>query len=129
MAEIRVSAADVKKIIATALVDDEIDAYILAAHQSVESTLAEEDVGEALKKEIERWLAAHFMATTRDQQLQQASAGPASATFQGKTAMGLNSTFYGQQVMVLDHTGAYRDMADGQKTKTARIESAGTTHG
>jgi hypothetical protein len=60
------------------------------------------------KSEIERWLSAHLIACTRDQQAQQeAVTGGAgvNVTYQGKTGLGLDATFYGQQVKVLDRTG------------------------
>jgi hypothetical protein len=57
-------------------------------------------------KEIERWFTAHLIAATRDQQPQAEKDGGASITYQGKTGMGLNSTYYGQTVKTLDTTGA-----------------------
>lgn len=64
---------------------------------------------------IERWLAAHFYAHA-DQLMQTKSTGRAGATFQGKTAMMLNSTQYGQTAMVMDFTGELRKMNAGNVT-------------
>lgn len=60
---------------------------------------------------IEQWLAAHFYAH-HDQLYQAKATGRASATFQGKTDMGLKSTQYGQAALNLDTTGllAQRDL-------------------
>lgn len=102
----RTSAEEVRQIIATALTDVEIGAYIAGANNLVTQVLGDDaSISNGLKVEIERWLTAHFMACTRDQQLAEAGAGTAKAKFQGKTDMGLDATFYGQQVKVLDVTG------------------------
>lgn len=53
---------------------------------------------------IETYLAAHFYAL-RDPQYQSKSTGKSQATFQGKTEMGLNLTWWGQQAIALDPTG------------------------
>lgn len=54
--------------------------------------------------EIETYLAAHFY-TFRDQQYASKQTGRASATFQGKTDMALDSSFYGQTAKLLDASG------------------------
>ncbi len=59
--------------------------------------------------ELETLLAAHFY-TLRDQQYQSRSTGRASATFQGRTDMGLNSSYYGQMAIALDCTGTLADL-------------------
>lgn len=53
---------------------------------------------------IERWLAAHCYCQT-DLLYQSKSTGGASASFQGQTAMHLESTRYGQMAMDLDYSG------------------------
>lgn len=58
----------------------------------------------ALLKEIEKCLAAHFYSR-RDLPYQQKKTGEASATFQGKTGMGFDSTFWGQDAKRLDVSG------------------------
>lgn len=97
------TADDVKAILETALSDEDIGAYINGATELVNNTLSA--LPEALKNEIVRWLSAHLIASTREQQIAKATAGPASVTFQGSTGLGLDSTQYGQQVKVLDYTG------------------------
>lgn len=52
---------------------------------------------------VERWLAAHFYAHS-DQLYQAKNTQSAGATFQGQTAMVLQSTQYGQTAMLLDLT-------------------------
>lgn len=67
---------------------------------------------------IERWLAAHFYAHA-DQLHSQKQTGRASATFQGKTDMCLDSTQYGQTAKILDVTGTLASLdkqaKDGKK--------------
>ena len=69
-------------------------------------------------EQIEKWLAAHFYAH-RDQQYATKKTGQASATFQGKTDMGLNSTQWGQTAKTLDVTGTLRQLDSGRKASLA----------
>lgn len=78
--------------VATALVD-----YVVA--QDANSILTS-----ALLIQIEKFLAAHFYAH-RDQQYIQKKTGDASAAFQLKVDLGLNSTQWGQTAMRLDVSG------------------------
>lgn len=75
----------------------------------------------ALLKQIESYLAAHFYSH-RDKLYQEKKTGDASAVFQGKTDMGLDSTEYGQTAQVLDVTGTLRSLSKGGK---ARVEWLG----
>ena len=54
--------------------------------------------------EIETYLAAHFYAL-RDPQYMEKKTGDASAVFQGRTGMKLDSTLWGQTAITLDLTG------------------------
>ncbi len=58
----------------------------------------------ALLKEIEKWLSAHFYAI-KDPQSTEKKTEEASAKFQGQTAMGLDSTYWGQMAKSLDVSG------------------------
>lgn len=78
---------------------------VIACHAP--STLDEEDL-----EVIERWLAAHLYAHA-DQLMSSKSTADASASFQGKTGMGLNSTQYGQTAMDLDASGCLRAINNG----------------
>ncbi len=99
-----ISPDDVKKILDTALTDAEINAYINSAEVLVNSLLT--DTADALKQEIILWLTAHMIASTREQQISEAGAGPARVKYQGQTGLGLDSTQYGQQAKILDTSGA-----------------------
>jgi len=103
---VRVTAAEVKQIIDTDLADEVVDAFILGANHTVTEVLGDDtNLSDGHKKEIERWLAAHLIAATREQQIQKAGAGGANVTYQGQTGMGLEATLYGQQCIRLDTTG------------------------
>jgi len=79
---------------ATALVDEVVNC---AAAKNI-------TISSALLEKIERWLAAHFYAHA-DPLYQSRSTGGASASFQGQTGMGFESTVYGQTAMRLDPSG------------------------
>ncbi len=105
MAELNgVSPALVKQILDTDLSDTDLTAYITGATALVNDAV--KGIGAALRTELTRWLAAHLVASTREQQLAEAGAGPTSVKFQGLTGLGLDSTHYGQQAKLLDTTGA-----------------------
>ncbi len=102
----RVEASDVKAIIETSLTEVQMEAYITASNLTVTKILGTSDVlSEEQLFEIERWFTAHLIACTRERQIKSERAGDAEATYEGKTAMGLDATFYGQQVKVIDTSG------------------------
>jgi len=101
----RVTATEVKEILDnSSLTDTIVDAYILGANALVNSALG---TGEsALLTEIERWLAAHMIASSRERMAQKEGAGGAYIEYTGKSGEELSSTPYGQMVLTLDTTGA-----------------------
>ena len=115
-----VTPDEVKKILDTGLDNSEIEAYISGATELVSATLGSGVTD--LKKEIVRWLTAHMIASTREQQLSEAGAGSARAKFQGETGLGLDSTHYGQQVKILDTSGKLA-MASGKGAEIFAIRS------
>jgi len=72
---------------------------------------------------IERWLAAHGYAMV-DQPYQSKTTQQASATFQGRTGMGLEATKYGQQALSVDYSGCLKAIASGNR-KTAGLTWGG----
>lgn len=102
----RTTATKVKQIIETDLSDVIVEGYITGANSTVTSVLGNDTtVSDLQKEEIERWLTAHMIASTRQRQLEKGEAGSASATYGGKFGMGLDSTLFGQNVKAMDHTG------------------------
>jgi hypothetical protein len=117
----RVESDAVKEIIETSLTDPEIDAFITAANLTVTKLLADEDLSDDQLREIERWLAAHFIASTRERQVAQETAGQADTTYVGKSGMGLDATFYGQQAKILDTSGTLASLSDKIGLKDATM--------
>lgn len=102
----RVTATEVKDIIDTSLSDTVVDTFIGAANLTVTEYIGDDtSLSNDQKKEIERWFTAHLIACTRQQQAQAERIGDAQITYQGQTGKGLDATFYGQQVKILDTSG------------------------
>lgn len=97
---IRVTATEVKEIIQTDLSDDACLPFIMSANILVTNHCtgtAEE------KKEVERWLAAHFISL-RDHEYQSQSIGGASYTRRNVPKdKGLESTEWGQHALILSN--------------------------
>ncbi len=89
-------------------VDDSVTTtspFITAANLLVTDKLAGSGLSDALLKEIERWLAAHFIAI-RDPRAASEAAQGVSVSYQGGGyGAGLMGTQYGQQAVTLDYTG------------------------
>ncbi len=101
----RVTVNDVKDIIETSMVDDQLRAFINTAHRMVVDLLTGEGLAENTLTEIERYLTAHLL-TLRDPRPQREKIGlEYSVTYQGKSEMGLQATQYGQMALTLDTTG------------------------
>lgn len=96
---LRVTDDEVKEIIDTSL--SSLTPFITVAEQQVDRISG---LGTAVLKEIERWLAAHFVAI-RDKRTSKDNVGDSSHTYEGKTGMGLEFTRYGQMAKLLDTTG------------------------
>ena len=73
------------------------------ADESSESSGTTGDV--SLYKEMERWLTAHMIASTRFRIASMEQVGDAKVEYIGKFGMGLDSTPYGQMLKMLDTTG------------------------
>lgn len=113
-----VTVEELKKIIETDLPDADLQAYIDTASIFVNEVLGSTSISELLKTQIAKWFAAHLLASTREQQLLEASAGSASAKFQAVVSDGIGSTMYGQQVLALDTTGTFAKL--GKRKMTLR---------
>jgi len=116
----RVTEAEVKKIISTTLTDEEVTPLLDSANVLITAVLADEGYGDAILKEIEKWLAAHFVAI-RDPQISKEKIGDVDAVYQGKTGLGLNHTSYGQQVMLLEHHGKLAEIAQSKGPAEVKV--------
>ena len=104
---IRTTATAVKVIMDTTLSDTIVDRFISIASLSVDDVLNGSGLGDSLLAEIECWLAAHLIASTRDRTTETEKVGDASVKYSGLFGKGLEATLYGQMVKTLDTTGAY----------------------
>ncbi len=98
----RVKTLDIKRIINTELED--LSAFIQTASVQVDTIATLGLLGAPLLKEIERWLAAHYVALYERQDAK-VTMGDSSHTYGGKTGAGLSYTRFGQQALLLDTTG------------------------
>ena len=105
----RCTGVEVKEILDTALTENQIAPFITAANLTVTNILSGKGLSSATLKEIERWLAAHF-AAIRDPRISREKTEEAEALYHGKSDMGLDHTPYGQQVRLLDTTGAMTNL-------------------
>lgn len=100
----RVTPAEVKAIMDDTVITDTImGTYIIGANTLVNTALGTGTT--PILKEIERWLAAHLATITRERMAKKEEAGGAKIEYTGDYGMGLESTPYGQTVMILDTTG------------------------
>ncbi len=113
----RVTAVQVMEIIDTELTEAQVNAMINSAHRIMGATITEITDTDLLTT-IELWLSAHFVAIY-DQRAASETIADYSVTFQGKTAMGLQATTYGQQAMSLDYSGALASL--GLKKATLHL--------
>lgn len=105
----RCTGVEVLEILETALTENEIAPFITASNVTVTAILGGGSLSSAQLKEIERWLAAHF-AAIRDPRISEEKTEEAGAKYHGKSDMGLDHTPYGQQVKILDTTGAMANL-------------------
>jgi hypothetical protein len=113
----RVTASEVREIIETDLTDQQLAPMIAMAAMETGERLTGLGISEARLTEIERWLSAHFVAASLDPRRKSQGVSGASETFEGQQGMGLESTRYGQQAIVLDTTGTLAGASKGQSAK------------
>jgi hypothetical protein len=99
----RTTTAEVKEIIVTSLTD--LDMFILPANLLVTEKLVGLGLSDETLEEIERWLAAHFLAVSKERQATKKRIGETEETYYWSKEGGLDSTTYGQTAKLLDTTG------------------------
>ena len=111
----RVTATEVKAILDDSeLTDAQVDVFITSANTFVTDALTAASLTVATMKEIERWLTAHMIASTRERQIKKAGAGGADVEYTGYWSTGLNGTSYGQMAVSLDTSKTLEAMAQGK---------------
>lgn len=124
MATIRITDAELLEIIDVDSTITNYTPFILAASLMVDNNLVDSGLNDETLKEIERWLAAHFIAI-RDPRLSAEKAGSVSVDYQHKLGLNLQSSMYGQQALALDYTGTLYRLSEGDSVPTPIIEQVG----
>lgn len=105
---VRTTVEEVKKIIHTTLVDDDISSFISTASMQVDEKLDGQGMSDDRLIEIEKYLTCHFIASTKDRPPIEEKVGDVTVKYLTNSklyAEGLRSTRYGQLVVQLDTTG------------------------
>lgn len=116
----RATEAEVKEIIDTDRTAEQVTPFLKAANLLITDVLTDQGYGVDLLKEIERWLAAHFVAI-RDPRTVREKIGDAEDTYQGKFGEGLSGTSYGQQVMLLDYKGVLAEITKAKGSAEIKV--------
>ena len=104
----RVTEDEVRKIIDTSIDDASISMFIDTANVLINEKLLGSGLSEQLLAKIELYLTAHFI-TLRDKVLKREEMGESENQYYGNVGMGLESSSYGQNVLVLDSSNILRD--------------------
>lgn len=103
----RTTAEDVKAILDNSqLSDPEVVVFIDSANTFMADVFSSTTLSTAILTEIEKWLAAHLISITKERTASQEKLGDASIQYTGKFGKSLESTSYGQMVLMLDTSGA-----------------------
>ena len=108
----RVTDAEVREIIEIDSSITDLTPFITPANLIVTKECTDSSLDAAQLKEIERWLAAHFVAI-RDMRSAREQAGQVSIGYQWKLGLNLQVTMYGQQAIMLDTSGALANLNKG----------------
>lgn len=103
----RTTQVDVRAVISTGLEDSEIQSLIALANRQITATLSAAGLTDALLKDIETWLAAHFIAIGKERQTEEERVDDIWVLHQGIFGEGLRGTTYGQMVLMLDTSGLF----------------------
>ena len=104
---VRTTAAEVKLIMSTcSAADASITAMIAAASGVVDRVFEyNTDLSSATLESIEQFLTAHLLVSTFDRSAMEEKVGDAQIKYSGIYGKGLESTPYGQMVLLIDTTG------------------------
>lgn len=89
------------------LTSEQVDPYILSAHLLVTEALSDKGLSLTRLKDIEKYLAAHFIASIHSRPTSREKVGEAEVEYaNAKFGEGLKATPYGQMAMMMDTTGS-----------------------
>jgi hypothetical protein len=108
----RVTATDVKAIMPEVdILDATVELYIVAGTALVNSVFGVWTSTESiLITEIEKWFVAHMIASTQSRVAIEEKVGDASVKYHDWKGEGLESTPYGQMVLLLDTSGKMKNI-------------------
>jgi len=95
----------------TSLSDAILTSVIDSANIFVTESLTGKGLSDNALAEIERWLAGHMVAVTRERTAAKEGAGTAFIHYTGTWGEGLLSTSYGQTAVMLDTSGTLANIA------------------
>ena len=121
----RVTSDEVKEIIEVSSEVTDLTPFITAANLMVTDYLDGVHSDELLK-EIERWLAAHFVSI-RDNRRASEKADDVAESYQYKLGLGLESSMYGQQAMRMDSSGKLTTANKSGGKKSAIVQAMSST--
>jgi hypothetical protein len=116
---VRTTFTSVRGVIDTELTDTQIDAMIVHANFLVNQKLEASGLTEVLLTEIEMWITAHIIATTKERQTTQEKIGDVSVNYQKNPLGFFESTTYGQFALALDTSGNLQTAAKKRAKITA----------
>lgn len=111
----RATEQEVLDIMDTTLTTEQLTPYLISANAFVTNTFSGKGLSDDILKEVERWVAAHMVATTKDRQIKETGADNAYIKYTGYWSEGLNATSYGQMAIALDSTGTLAILAKGKR--------------
>ena len=109
----RVSEQDVKDILETAKTTLQIAPFLRSANLIVTNSLGSTDLSDATLAEIEKWVAAHLVTIMAGGQVIEERVGDVATTYATSVdwkTVGLYTTLYGKQALMLDTTGRLADL-------------------
>lgn len=111
----RVTAAEVIEILDTSLTGTDVLPFVTSANIFVTASLTGKGLSDDNLKEIERWVCAHMVASTKERQSKKEEAGGAKIEYAGYWGQGLSGTSYGQMAITLDPTGTLSSLSVGKQ--------------
>lgn len=105
---------EVRAIIDTNIEDDNIESYIDSASSLLSIWFSGVTASQELLTELEKWVAAHLIAMTKERQAKEEGAGGAYIKYAGVFGTGLKTTSYGQTAIEIDTTNTLRSVSGKQ---------------
>jgi hypothetical protein len=99
----------------TSLTEGDVTPFLTSANAFVTASLGSSLLSESILKEIERWITAHMIASTKERQAKEEEAGGAKIKYAGYWGAGLLGTSYGQMAVALDTTGVLLLVTEGRR--------------